>query len=131
MKTDLTLMLSPWCHSHLAWLVGLVLGVVLASLGYADAAGCGAENRSSPTTCAEEDNINVPLYAGRASLFWVVATHPTYEVGADNCAEDFSGCPSSNEIKVAQIDACLSNPVNKLYDDHTANAIWVCTELGW
>ena len=75
----------------MAWSVGWILGVVLTSVGRTDAAGCGAENRSSPTTCAEEDNVNVPWYAGPPSLFWVVATHPTYEAGVDSRAVDFSG----------------------------------------
>ncbi len=51
-----------------------------------------AENRSATTLCAEQDNVNIPL-SGRARSFVVEATHPTYPVGTDNCAPDFTNCP--------------------------------------
>ena len=54
-----------------------------------------AINRSYATTCAEEDNINVPMYADAVPNFELRATHPAYNLLPDNCAADFSGCPSS------------------------------------
>jgi len=49
-------------------------------------------NRSTPTLCAEQDNVNIPL-TGAVKSFTIEATHPTYAVGNDNCAPDFANCP--------------------------------------
>lgn len=51
-----------------------------------------ASNQSTSTLCAEDDNINIP-FSGDVTSFVIEATHPTYEVGTDNCAPDFSNCP--------------------------------------
>jgi hypothetical protein len=51
-----------------------------------------ARNDSYETTCAEDDNINIPLFARQISRFRLTATHPTYEIGEDDCRADFSGC---------------------------------------
>lgn len=52
-----------------------------------------AENHSYSTTCAEEDNINVPLFRPGIQRYWVVATHPHYcPCSYDGCPADFSGC---------------------------------------
>lgn len=51
-----------------------------------------AENRSTATLCAEQDNVNIAL-TGSVRSFVVEATHPTYDVGTDNCDPDFRGCP--------------------------------------
>jgi hypothetical protein len=71
-----------------------------------------AENNSYTTTCAEEDNVNVPIFAPDVKGFRVVATHPTYEVGVDNCDPDFSGCDfGDGGTAVQEPDSCteLSN----------------------
>lgn len=94
-----------------------------------------AENRSYPTTCAEEDNINVPIFSRQpVKRFRVVATNPTYDIGEDNCAPDFSGCtsavlgsPATTTIAAATVTA---DPCTKLWDDGI-NAILVCTEPHW
>ena len=51
-----------------------------------------ADNDSTTTQCAEEDNVNVPLYAYKLASYRITATHPQYDVGADSCAPDFTGC---------------------------------------
>ncbi len=48
-------------------------------------------NRSYQTNCAEEDNVNVPLY-GEVRRFRVIATHPTYTVTSYACNPDFASC---------------------------------------
>lgn len=53
-----------------------------------------AENESYTTSCAEEDNINVPLFSPGIGRFWVVVRHPTYCPCVYSCAPDFTGCPS-------------------------------------
>jgi len=95
-----------------------------------------AENKSYPTSCAEEDNINVPIFARQpVERFRVVATHPTYEIGEDNCAPDFSGCASAslgNPISATVVTAATvtDDPCTKLWDDGI-NALLVCTEPTW
>jgi hypothetical protein len=84
-----------------------------------------AENRSSLTTCAEEDNVNVPLKARRLKQFQVIAKHPSYAVGVDNCGADFSGCSASKSETALAIEPC-----QKLYDDGIT-VIQVCTEQSW
>lgn len=110
-----------------------------------------ASNQSYCTTCAEEDNINVPIMASETiTQFQIIATHPEYisqVTNANNsCAADFSGCDfaranvqsfraveaNSQNSSVAYNggDACIQNAVNRIYDDGT-NVIWVCTEPEW
>lgn len=52
-----------------------------------------ASNLSSETHCAEEDNINIPFVANIQS-FNIEATHPIYEIEQDNCAANFTDCPT-------------------------------------
>ena len=52
-----------------------------------------ASNLSSITVCAEEDNINIP-FVGNIQSFSIEATHPIYEIEKDNCAADFTNCPT-------------------------------------
>lgn len=86
-----------------------------------------AENHSYSTTCAEEDNINVPIFGPKVSRFWVMATHPDYcPCVYDGCPEDWSGCSSGSAVTAQTDDVCT-----KLYDDHANNAIWVCTASDW
>ena len=54
-----------------------------------------AANLTTPTLCAEEDNVNVPLLLPAASKrfsFRVEARHPGYPVTEDHRAPDFSNC---------------------------------------
>lgn len=96
---------------------------------------CWAENKSYPTTCAEEDNVNVPIFGPQVSRFWVVATHPTYNIGVDNCATDFSGCSSasakSHAIAALQTQADPCPPGTKLWDDDGITVVIACTEQNW
>lgn len=58
---------------------------------------CGsvcAANLSTPTLCAEEDNVNIPIF-GDLQSFVIEATHPAYNVGTDNCEADFTNCPGA------------------------------------
>jgi PKD repeat protein len=71
-----------------------------------------ALNRSYPTTCAEEDNVNVPVFAPGTSHFSITATHPTYEIGVDNCDPDFSGCATGSVTSSPSADTCMT-----LFDD--------------
>jgi type 1 glutamine amidotransferase len=57
-----------------------------------------ASNSTTPTLCAECDNVNVPL-STQASLrsFVIESTHPLYEVGTDNGDPNFDNCPPPGE----------------------------------
>jgi hypothetical protein len=81
-----------------------------------------AWNNSFFTTCAEADNVNVPLFAPGITSFRVIATHPKYDIGTDNCIPDFSGC-SDASIEVTDICA-------KLHDDGT-NVVEGCVTTQW
>src|SRR5947209_3583122 len=55
-----------------------------------------AANRTTPTLCAEQDNVNVPLAiaSGKAKVsFSVEAFHPGYAIGEDQRDADFTNCP--------------------------------------
>lgn len=92
---------------------------------------CWAQNNSYGTKCAEEDNINVPLFGSQVKKYRIVATHPAYDVGTDNCNEDFSGCQVNTNSKNPYNDSCFDDPANKMFDDHDSNAIWGCLEPNW
>lgn len=84
-----------------------------------------AKNNSVATLCLEEDNINVPLW-GNFNGFTVVATHPKYVVGIDNCVEDFTDCPPPSGM-----DFSFAPLRRKLYDDGIT-AVWVVRkDLFW
>jgi hypothetical protein len=106
-----------------------VLTVLFAS-GRPGAASPGvspwAENASYTTTCAEEDNINVPIFAPGAEGFRITASHPTYEVGVDNCAPDFSGCDFGDAATAVQAADTCTQPWN----DGT-NVVEVCVVPDW
>ena len=70
--------------------IALLLLAALPAL--AEAPPTTAHNLSTPTLCAEEDNVNIPV-SGNVGVFVIEATHPTYEVGLDNCQADFRNCP--------------------------------------
>jgi len=135
----LALMWSPLIRAGSATRVLLCLMTIPAvPAGVCDV--LTASNRSYPTTCAEEDNINVPLAARSWVQLSVRATHPTYPVttpgcGADFdaevcCTADFSGCPTTGTTSYLLRSANLSCGSEPIWDDHV-NAFWLCTELNW
>ncbi|MCG8349599.1 MAG: hypothetical protein MI924_17675 [Chloroflexales bacterium] len=81
-----------------------------------------ATNDSYSTTCAEEDNVNIPAFARQINNFEVTATHPTYDIGIDSCEADFSGCATA---AFQALDTCT-----QLFDDGT-NIVYGCTVTGW
>ena len=85
-------------------LVALVGGMVVlsgapldpAEGAFPSATPCRAENMSQPTTCKEEDNVNIPIFDPAVKSFQITATHPTYQVNDYTCAADFSGCNAAS-----------------------------------
>lgn len=78
------------------------------------------ENLTTPTSCAEEDNVNVPLSLPRRSKrfsFTIEARHPAYEIGYGNREPDFSSCPPATSAASAPQETI------KLYDDHVSTAV--------
>lgn len=74
-------------------------------------------NDSKRTTCAEEDNINIPLLTPvsgqQIASFVIEATHPTYPWTVDHTAPDFSNC----SFPPGQ-DYTFANPQSKtIYSD--------------
>jgi len=83
---------------HLAWVAcglmaasGMALSVEAAK---AESIVVTATNHSTPTTCAEEDNVSYSLSGTRVSGLSVSAQAPAYlnRVVKDYTAPDFSGC---------------------------------------
>jgi hypothetical protein len=79
--------------------VALLLGwgVVFSAAVQAES-WLSVSNYSTPTSCAEEDNVNAPIY-GSVRAFTITATHPVYTYGTLQCPErceaDFSNCSGS------------------------------------
>lgn len=107
-------------------LLGVLWALALLGLGTVPArAAPFCLNKSYITTCDEEDNVNVPIF-GRVSRFRVVALHPTYEVGEDNCEPDFSGCRSAADVAMVQVADICERP----FDDGIS-VVEVCTAPDW
>ena len=86
---------------------------------------------SYPTTCAEEDNVNVPLEGCGVRRYRITATHPSYEFEDDDCDADFSGCGEARAPRPQlRADDCFADFSNRCYDDGV-NAIWVCPQPDW
>jgi hypothetical protein len=82
-----------------------------------------AANQSTETLCAEEDNINIPIY-GNLQSFVIEATHPDYSVGTDNCEADFTNCPGGEPGFV------FTPRTTHLYNDGTT-IVETVTESEW
>lgn len=71
-------------------------------------------NNSTTTLCAEEDNVNVPLWSGDSRRFTIEAANPThFQVTTDNCDPDFTNCPMQGGQ-----DFTFTPLVQTLFDDH-------------
>ena len=67
-----------------------------------------AKNLSFPSQCAEEDNVNIPIYGGYVSEYQITATFPTYyplTTGQkDLCLSDLTNCEQAWDMRsTAQI----------------------------
>jgi hypothetical protein len=97
---------------------GVSTGGQVATGGAASTGGIApimvsASNSSTATACAEQDNVDVLLTANReVTSFTIEATQPTYVVGTDNCAPNFSECPASSDPAYTFVAAS-----SKLFDD--------------
>jgi hypothetical protein len=65
----------------------------------ADAVVVTVENASTPTLCAETDNVDLRLTSGAVRLFTIEAVHPAYAgtIIADRTAPDFRHCDMSGD----------------------------------
>lgn len=104
--------MSWWRHPGIALCVGLIH---VLSPARAKGTIVYVENRSVLTSCAEHDNVNIPLHANVAA-FTIQATHPTYDVTTYACPKDFTNCPPMGHEDFPFEPAEVS-----LYDD----GVWV------
>ncbi|HBP88741.1 MAG TPA: hypothetical protein DD706_13705, partial [Nitrospiraceae bacterium] len=70
--------------------------------------GRHAKNMSFHSLCAEEDNVNIPIYGGYVSDYEITATFPAYyplqRGQKDLCISDLSNCEQSWDMRpTAQI----------------------------
>jgi hypothetical protein len=106
-------------------LVAAALSWLVALAAFAEPPLTTAHNLSTSTLCAEEDNVDIPI-SGPVGAFVIEATHPTYDVGIDNCQADFRNCPSSGGG-----DFVFSPGEWKLYDDGVTVVVAVRLEHWW
>jgi hypothetical protein len=65
-------------------------------------------NNSSMTLCAEEDNIDIPLYYPNLTAYRLIATHPTYlPTNVTDKGKNCTNCQCTNKTSIAK----------KIYDD--------------
>src|SRR3954453_16992090 len=81
----------------LAFLALLLLGAPSAHA--ADALTVDVLNASTPTLCAETDNIYLKLQSAEAKRFTIEAAHPAYvgTIVKDQWAPDFTSCDMSSD----------------------------------
>ena len=98
-------------HAKNQAIVGLlcVIVVSLQTLAIAEANTVRhAKNLSFPSQCAEEDNVNIPIYGGYVSDYQITATFPTFFPLApgqkDLCLSDITNCEQAWDMRpTAQI----------------------------
>src|SRR5215475_11808157 len=86
-----------------AWRNRVCVGAVLVALTAptcsfaAGAIAVVVENASTPTLCAETDNVYLKLTSAAVRQFTIEATHPAYAgtIVADRTAPDFRNCDMS------------------------------------
>jgi hypothetical protein len=104
-----------------------------------------AVSRFARTSCAEEDNVNIPM-TGQISCFNVTATHPAFPVPTDNCAADFANCAATSVGfpfgDFPSSDRCMARTMRrdeagsltgygcKIADDG-ATAVWAVRQPEW
>jgi hypothetical protein len=101
------------------------LRLALVFVGFATVArGQAATNLTVPTSCAEHDNVNVPIL-GRARSFVIEATHPAWNSPSD-CTADFTSCPTGP----GRPEFPSPPATTPLYDDGTT-VVEAVTEPAW
>ncbi len=77
-----------------------------------------AKNMSFPTYCAEEDNVNVPIYGGYVSDYQITATFPTYyplTTGQEDlCLSDMTNCEQAWDMRPSAQIAYYDSAQRKL-----------------
>ncbi|KAL3877033.1 hypothetical protein ACJMK2_034789 [Sinanodonta woodiana] len=54
--------------------------------------------KSRPTLCAEEDNVNIPIFYDSARKFIISANHPQYMAVANNRMPDWENCKMAQSL---------------------------------
>ncbi|KAL3877037.1 hypothetical protein ACJMK2_034793 [Sinanodonta woodiana] len=54
--------------------------------------------KSRPTLCAEEDNVNIPIFYDSAQKFIISANHPQYTSGTNSRLPDWENCKMSHSL---------------------------------
>lgn len=86
-----------------------------------------ASNSSTTSVCAEQDNIDVSLTSSSTvTSYTIEATQPTYDLGVDNCAANFSQCPTSNDPSYS-----FTAATSTLFDDGETVVVAVREATWW
>jgi hypothetical protein len=81
-----------------AFRFGLAVALVfVAGAALGDELAVAVDNRSRPTLCAEEDNVDVRLQSAAVHTFRIEAEHPSYigTLMVDRTAPDFAHCDAT------------------------------------
>lgn len=81
--------------AHSVFRVGLAVALVFAAgIARGDELAVTVDNRSRPTLCAEEDNVDLRLQSPAVRKFRIEAEHPSYigMLTVDRAAPDFAHC---------------------------------------
>ncbi|KAL3877035.1 hypothetical protein ACJMK2_034791 [Sinanodonta woodiana] len=54
--------------------------------------------KSKPTLCAEEDNVNIPIFYDSAQKFIISANHPRYTSGTNSRLPDWENCKMAHSL---------------------------------
>ncbi len=95
--------LAPFCSLTLLAAAGFLPGALPVSV----------INQSTPTLCAEEDNVSLMLLSRNVTSYLLRAAHPGYEFTVDNTDPNFENCEFGSDPVFH-----FSDPGSvKLYDD--------------
>ena len=90
--------MRPW-RDRVLGCAGAALAVLTAPVcaSAADPVAVAVENASTPTLCAETDNVYLKLTSATVRQFTIEAVHPAYAgtIVADRTAPDFRNCDMS------------------------------------
>ncbi|KAJ8297464.1 hypothetical protein KUTeg_023995 [Tegillarca granosa] len=78
------------------------------------------EQRSFQTTCAEVDNVDVPIYHPFVEKFSIKATLPQYRSFANRRAENLTGCPHLSPVLWKFEDFHIDSKFKEINDNKNA-----------
>jgi hypothetical protein len=122
--------MNPSFRSHATVFAALCLSVAMAAVAMGSSI-VRVDNQTVVTLCAEEDNVNVPLFAPSDDQvirsYFIEAEHPQYPFTEDHSSADFTDCHFG-----ASVDHSFANPATEtIYDDGRTAIVAIRQEKWW